>query len=172
MAQNWETRIDTEQMKLLIPTGALSESNINRALIEVKRELETKRIDVLPEHKERRGQGKKKLAQRSPKKKAAKKKSSIPQGETINTHTKLMNALKAEFYLFMCTDDKRYAKLRTQVNERKGAIGVVGVGTISAYIGSTLGVTTAACIPYVALLLYSVVVMGKNALCKTWTPHV
>ena len=66
----------------------------------------------------------------------------------------------------MCTDDKKYSKLRGQlsVESTKGTNAIVAL--ISASIGSLLGVQATLLAGFCAVAMYAIVKIGKEAYCS------
>lgn len=79
---------------------------------------------------------------------------------------KYWHAVKDEIYLLICTDDKKYADLRKQLEkgEAKSSTAIVALITASLtfYIGMVAGIV----VPLCALVLLAVTRVGKNAFCK------
>lgn len=76
--------------------------------------------------------------------------------------------LKKEFYILVCTKDRKYADLRKQF---AGAVNTTAiVGMISGVMGSALGTGAGIITPLVALALYSIMKLGKNVWCKSHRP--
>jgi hypothetical protein len=80
--------------------------------------------------------------------------------------------VQEQFRLFLCTDDKRYEKVREDFRQwgRESTAGLVGLlaGTIATAIGG--GVLLTALVPFVALLLYTAITIGVNAYCAGKKP--
>lgn len=75
-------------------------------------------------------------------------------------------AVKQEMRLFLCTDDKKYKELWRRVKELDTKSTHAMVAMISAYLGSIIGVAGTAIAGFVALCLYGVVKIGKEAYCR------
>ena len=74
-------------------------------------------------------------------------------------------AVKSEIRLLVCTDDEKYRKLREQLSleAKKGT--APAVAAISAVVGSVLGVEATLIAGFIALALYAVIKVGKEAYC-------
>ena len=74
--------------------------------------------------------------------------------------------VKEELTAFLCTNDKKYKELWSRISalEKKGTTGVVAV--LSAYLGEQFGVTGAMLAGFVAVFLYGVIKVGKEAYCR------
>lgn len=74
-------------------------------------------------------------------------------------------AVKFEIRLLVCTDDEKYSKLRDKLSlEAKKGTGVA-VASISAVVGSVLGAEATLIAGFIALALYAVIKIGKEAYC-------
>jgi len=80
------------------------------------------------------------------------------------------DAVKKEMHLFLCTGDDRYAELWRRINalEKKGTTAVVGV--IAAFLGATIGAPATVVAGFVAVCLYGVTKVGKEAYCRYAAP--
>lgn len=75
-------------------------------------------------------------------------------------------AVKTEMHLFLCTDDKRYRELwkRIEALEGKGTTALVGV--IATFLGAMVGAPATLIAGFVAVCLYGVAKVGKEAYCR------
>ena len=73
--------------------------------------------------------------------------------------------LKREFHSFICTDAPAYAELRAKLNASATALTVISVAMISQALGDKLGLLSGPLVSLVALLLYTVVRLGKGTFC-------
>lgn len=73
--------------------------------------------------------------------------------------------VKEEFHIFLCTDEKRYEKLREKLQDSANATSVTILSVISAAIGNSLGFEAGAIVGLVAVCLYAVIKFGKEAYC-------
>jgi len=73
--------------------------------------------------------------------------------------------VKEEFHVFLCTDDKKYDDLRKKLKSSASATSTTILTSIAAAIGSTLGFEAGAIVGLVALCLYALLKMGKEAYC-------
>ncbi|NMM88609.1 hypothetical protein B2J88_30400 [Rhodococcus sp. SRB_17] len=89
-----------------------------------------------------------------------------PHGEDRRPDKTYWDAVKTEMHLFLCTDDKRYRELwkRIAALEGKGTTALVGV--IATFLGASLGVATTLIAGFVAVCLYGVAKLGKEAYCS------
>ncbi len=74
--------------------------------------------------------------------------------------------VKREFYLMVCTADKKYSKVRSDFKKHTRKASTLVVGTISAAIAGTLGIAVGLITPLVAFLLYALVKLGVNSWCS------
>src|SRR6266702_5105724 len=82
------------------------------------------------------------------------------------------SALKQEFVLLVCTDDKKYKDLRVRIDRGTNStalVSAIAVG-ISAHMGIAAGILT----PFCALCLIALARMGKEAFCRRdfWNVHI
>ena len=77
----------------------------------------------------------------------------------------LWQHVKREVYALMCTEDKRYAKLRRDVLSyaRKGKTPMISA--FAAVIGGTLNIAAGLIAPFVALALLAALKIGKEVYC-------
>jgi hypothetical protein len=78
------------------------------------------------------------------------------------------NRVKRELHLLLCTKDKKYAALRRQLRSKGGHTQMVLVGTISASVGSSLGLGAGAVVPLAALCLIAALRVGVEAYCSSF----
>lgn len=71
-----------------------------------------------------------------------------------------------EMQVFLCTGDKRYKALWKQIEELKKKSTTAIVGIIAAYLGASIGVAATLLSGFVAVCLYAVVKVGKEACCR------
>jgi hypothetical protein len=99
-----------------------------------------------------------------------KEKEQLLKGKYRRSHEKLppkewWPKVKYEFHVFLCTDDKRYEDLRKKLNESVSATSTTILSAISAAIGCSLGFEAGAIVGLVAVCLYAVIKIGKEAYC-------
>jgi hypothetical protein len=82
---------------------------------------------------------------------------------------KLVRAIKAEFYSFLCTNSKEYDKERTQLG---GNINAIITGLSSAIAAKLGGLEIGMVTSFVTIFFITVAKMGKNVVCKTYKPDV
>ena len=73
--------------------------------------------------------------------------------------------VKYEFHVFLCTDDKKYENLRKKLADSGGTTSATILSTISAAIGSSLGFEAGAITGLVAVCIYGLIKIGKEAYC-------
>ncbi len=73
--------------------------------------------------------------------------------------------VKYEFHVFLCTDDKKYKDLRKKLKESASVTSTTILSTIAAAIGNSLGFEAGAIVGLVAVCLYGVIKIGKEAYC-------
>lgn len=73
--------------------------------------------------------------------------------------------VKREFHVFLCTRNKKYAKLRSQLTKASHPTQTAVVATIAAAVAASLGVVAGAIVPLVALCLLALLRVGKEAFC-------
>jgi hypothetical protein len=88
-----------------------------------------------------------------------------PANQTGVRSNKYWYAVKKEISILVCTDDKKYKSLRTQLNTlgTKSQTAVVSMiaAAMAAYIGAIAGLL----VPMCALVLLAMMRVGKNAFC-------
>ena len=74
--------------------------------------------------------------------------------------------VKEEMGVFLCKDDKRYRELwkRIATLEKKSTTALVGV--IAAFLGQVIGAPATLLAGFVAVCLYAVAKLGKEAYCR------
>ena len=79
--------------------------------------------------------------------------------------------VKEELTSFLCTNDKKYKELWSRLNalENKGTSAIVLV--ISGYLGERFGLQASLLAGFVAVFLYGVVKVGKEAYCRMMLPQ-
>lgn len=80
---------------------------------------------------------------------------------------KLVKAVKAEFYSFLCTDSEDYNKERTQLG---GNINAIITGLSSAVAAKLGGLEIGMVTSFITIFFITVAKMGKNAVCKSYKP--
>ena len=78
--------------------------------------------------------------------------------------------IKKEFYQLLCTNDRKYAKLRTQLNKKSTTATTVILSSISVEVAVHLGVTAGMLTPLIALMLYAILKLGLNSWCNLHKP--
>jgi hypothetical protein len=95
-------------------------------------------------------------------KKMAKKAYTAKPGKRQPNYWKRVNT---ELYILLCTTDQKYEKLRRYIGKENNSTQVALVSTISASIGSYLGMAATVIGPFVMLGLMALLQVGKNAWC-------
>ena len=90
----------------------------------------------------------------------------IPFGGIPNTKP-FWDNLKKEFNRFIC-DDSAYTKERESLKSESTIPKTLMISAISAALGATLGFTATLLAPAIALLLFNVSKITKNAYCNTY----
>src|SRR5262249_53267496 len=103
---------------------------------------------------------------------------SLPQGaplsldERVRRDERWSRAVMHELYLFICTKDKKYSKVRKQLMTETGHTQLVIVTTIAAAIGASLGTIAAAVVPIVALFLKILLMCGTEGWCAAYCASI
>jgi hypothetical protein len=71
----------------------------------------------------------------------------------------------AELHILICTNDKKYASLRRQLNKHGSATQTAIVSNVAAALAVSLGFTVGALVPFVAMGLLGLIRVGTNAWC-------
>lgn len=79
---------------------------------------------------------------------------------------KYWDCVKAEVFLLVCTNDKKYAKLRKQLNDSAARAQTPVVWLVASGIAATLGISAAVVAGLCAAALYGIVKVGKEAYCE------
>lgn len=74
--------------------------------------------------------------------------------------------LEDEFHLFLCSHDRRYAKLKRDLAQQGGKSQTVIVSAISAAVAAQLGAAIGAVVPLIAICLITLLKLGKEAYCR------
>ena len=102
----------------------------------------------------------------------SKEKEELIKGHYVRSQEKLppkewWPRVKHEFQLFLCTEDEKYEELRERLRESASVTSTTVLSAIAAAIGSTLGFEAGAIVGLVAVCLYAVIKIGKEAYCAT-----
>jgi hypothetical protein len=75
-------------------------------------------------------------------------------------------SVKTEMHLFLCADDKRYKTLWARIDtlENKGTTALVSV--IATFLGASIGAQATLVAGFVAVCLYGMAKLGKEAYCR------
>lgn len=76
-------------------------------------------------------------------------------------------SVKQEFFILVCTENKKYDSLRKKVIENLENGKTITVGIIASVIAKYLGVTVGSITGFIAILLYFLFKVGKEAYCAT-----
>ncbi len=92
-------------------------------------------------------------------------------GEDRRPDRTYWESVKTEMHLFLCTDDKRYKALWARIDalENKGSNALVAA--IAAFLGASLGVPATLAAGFVAVGLYGMAKLGKEAYCRYTGQH-
>jgi hypothetical protein len=99
-----------------------------------------------------------------------KKRPKIPIRVKGDINPKLWPSVKGEFYALVCTDDHKYANTRKDLAKVSGPATVVIVSTIAAAVAASVGVIPGAITGLIVVLLRALLLVGKNAACKSFAP--
>jgi ABC-type dipeptide/oligopeptide/nickel transport system permease subunit len=88
------------------------------------------------------------------------------RGEDHRPPKTYWEAVKTEMHMFLCTTDKRYRELwkRIAAIEGKGTTALVGV--VATFLGASIGAPATLIAGFVAVCLYGVAKLGKEAYCR------
>lgn len=75
--------------------------------------------------------------------------------------------VKHEFHVFLCTEDEKYDDLRKKLKESGSVTSTTILSAIAAAIGSVLSFEAGAIVGLVAVCLYGVIKIGKEAYCAS-----
>jgi len=84
----------------------------------------------------------------------------------LSTTPPYWSYLKREFYILVCTSDKKYADLRRQLAASSGKSQVALISLISAAAASSIGIAAGILTPFCALCVLALLRMGKEAFCN------
>lgn len=89
-----------------------------------------------------------------------------PAAEDMRPEKKYWELVKEEMSIFLCKDEQRYQALwkRIAALEKEGTAALVGV--ISAFLGQLIGAPATLLAGFVAVCLYGVAKLGKEAYCR------
>ncbi len=73
--------------------------------------------------------------------------------------------VKAEFYLFLCTDDPKYDELRSKLKVSSDETGKVALATLAGYFGSVLGAESGVIIGLLSVCIFGSIKLGREAYC-------
>jgi hypothetical protein len=80
------------------------------------------------------------------------------------------DAIKQEMHLFLCTDDARYNALWGRIDRLENTTTTTLVGLIASALGATIGVAATLVAGFIAVCLYALAKVGKEAYCTYTTP--
>ncbi len=87
-------------------------------------------------------------------------------GEDRRPDKSYWEAVKTEMHLFLCTGDKRYRDLWKRIDALEGKGTTALVGVIATFLGATLGAPATLVAGFVAVCLYGIAKLGKEAYCR------
>lgn len=73
--------------------------------------------------------------------------------------------VRTEIFKFVCTDDPKYAQLKTDVEKKGAQATTLILSVLSAAFANQLGTTSGVLVPFCALCLYGSLKVGKAAYC-------
>lgn len=79
-------------------------------------------------------------------------------------------AIKAQMHIFLCTDDERYRELWRRIDALENKTTGTLVGLIATALGASIGVAATLVAGFVAVSLYAVIKLGKEAYCVYAAP--
>jgi len=80
------------------------------------------------------------------------------------------DAIKAQMHIFLCTDDVRYQELWRRIDALEHKTTNTLVGVIAAALGASIGVAATLVAGFVAVSLYALAKLGKEAYCAYAAP--
>ena len=87
-------------------------------------------------------------------------------GEDRRPDKSYWEAVKTEMHLFLCAGDKRYRELWTRIDALEGKGTAALVGVIATFLGSAIGAPATLIAGFVAICLYGIAKLGKEAYCR------
>jgi hypothetical protein len=103
-------------------------------------------------------------AKKSKKKSKAARKKTAPKARA-KVQPNYWRRVKNELHVLICTNDKKYAGLRRQIQKQGSATQTVLVSNVASGIALSQGYTAAALVPFVAMALLAFIRIGANAWC-------
>ena len=88
-----------------------------------------------------------------------------PPVEDRRPDRKYWEFVKAEMHVFLCTDDKKYKALWKQIADLQKKSTTAIVGIVATFLGASVGAPATLLAGFVAVCLYGVVKIGKEAYC-------
>ena len=89
----------------------------------------------------------------------------LPPVEDHRPEKKYWDYVKSEMRVFLCTDDKKYRALWKQISELQKKSTTAIVSVIAAFLGASIGASTTLLAGFVAVCLFGVLKVGKEAYC-------
>jgi len=89
-----------------------------------------------------------------------------PPSQDKRPDRRYWDAVKEEMHTFLCTDDKRYKDLWKRISDLESRSTTTLVGLIAAYLGSVLGAPATLLTGFIAVCLYGMIKIGKEAYCR------
>jgi hypothetical protein len=89
-----------------------------------------------------------------------------PAGQDPRPNRKYWDFVKQEMHVFLCKDDKRYKDLWKSIAalQKKSTTAIVGL--IAAYLGGLISAPATLLAGFVAVCLYGMLKIGKEAYCQ------
>ena len=88
-------------------------------------------------------------------------------GEDRRPDRSYWEAVKTEMHHFLCTNDKRYREIWKRIDALEGKGTTALVGVIATSLGATIGAPATLIASFVAVCLYGVAKLGKEAYCRS-----
>ena len=76
------------------------------------------------------------------------------------------SSVKKEVFLLLCTKDRKYSKIRSQISRKGKSATLYVLSAISAWLATVIGAPLAMLTPLVAALLLAISKVGLNAWCS------
>lgn len=89
-----------------------------------------------------------------------------PSGHDPRPDRKYWNFVRDEMHVFLCKDEKRYKDLWKSIGALQQQSTAAIVGLIAAYIGGLLSAPATLLSGFVAVCLYGMLKIGKEAYCR------
>jgi hypothetical protein len=152
---DWITELDRDELVTFLPAGALGDLPLENAARKVAFEMAKK--GLIPHR----------LLPFAPPRTTHRITKDGKIAGTRGSRKSLWPLVYDEFHLLICTNDKKYAKLRKSLGKSGEKTTFAIVTAISVAIGEYIHVGVAICAPFISLLLLTAMEIGKNVFCKS-----